>query len=301
MRGLVMRRFVAIQISLMVFLAAMSLAGALALGEAMGRWSASASSTLTIQVPAGDSKAAGALAVVEISKVLSTIPEIVSIHALSDQELNILLEPWLGSSGNASDLPIPHLITVKVADGAAVDPDKLSQRLSRIAPEVTVDSHRRWLAGLLDATWRLRVTAWSVVGLLVLATAATIVHAVSAALAADREEIEVMFLLGAEDPYVVKLYARAAQRQGLIGGVIGVLFALLALRLVVSGTNLHALSSLEGMAAFQPIGIPSILPLVTLPAMAWLLPLALPVITAAIARFVAAFAVNRHLLRQQQA
>ena len=87
----------------------------------------------------------------------------------------------------------------------------------------------------------------------------------------------------------------------MIGGAIGVLFALLALKGLVSGTNFHAMSSLQGMAGFQPIGLPTLLPLVSLPALAWLTPLLLPVITAGLARFVAAFAVNRHLIRQQQA
>jgi len=301
MRGMTMRRFVAIQISLMVFLAALALAGALALGEAMGHWSAAASSTLTIQVPASDTPTGSEQAVVELTKALNGMPDVVSIHSLSDQELNTLLAPWLGSSGNATDLPVPRLITVRLADNSAIDPETLAKQLGQIVPDVTVDSHRRWLSGLLDATFRLRILAWSVVVLLAIATAATIIHAVTAALAADKEEIEVMYLLGAEDPYVVRLYARAAQRQGLIGGAIGVMFALLALKGLVSGTNFHAMSSLQGMAGFQPIGLPTLLPLVTLPALAWLVPLVLPLITAGLARFVAAFAVNRHLLRQQQA
>lgn len=276
-----MRRFVTLQVGLMMFLASLALAGALAFGAVLDHWTADASGTLTIQVPVAATPTVTAERVAQVSRTVRSLPGVASAEPLSDAALTTLMSRWLGPGLSAGDLPLPRLIAVHLAEGVMLDTDSLEKQLAVITPGVSIDAHRQWLNGVIAGIAKARLLAWVMVGLIAIATAATVVHAVAVALAVDQEEIEILHLLGAEDTYISRTYANAAQKHGVIGALAGVVAALAVLKGLV-GTG----------------GADGLLPSLDMPIVVWLAPLGLPVATALLARLVATIAVRRHLLRR---
>lgn len=224
-------RFLPWLVAVMVFLAAMSLAGVLALDGMLDDWSRDLSGTLTVQVPPGDTAEETADRVERAVRLLESTPGVGAATAVSDQHLTDLLAPWLGSRDLIADLPTPRLIDVDIDLSGADRPDMvaLEARLTDAVPGAAIDDHRVWLSKLIQLAEGLRALAWAVIGLVAAATAATVVHATRTALAVHRQQIEVLHLIGATDAYVAGQFARRALWHGVIGGLGGLALSVPAL------------------------------------------------------------------------
>lgn len=114
-------------VAMMVFLAVLSLAGVLAVGGVLEDWRRDVSGTVTVQIApatAADPTAAKAETDRRVTQALAILrdrPFVAQAEPLSESSLVALLEPWLGSSDLVSDLPLPRLIDVRLAEGARPD------------------------------------------------------------------------------------------------------------------------------------------------------------------------------------
>src|ERR1700690_754285 len=84
-------RFLPWIIALMVYLAALAIAGMMALHGTIGRWDSSLAGTLTIQLPPGDPAQLDA-----VMAALRSMQGVQSATALDAAANAALLEPWLG-------------------------------------------------------------------------------------------------------------------------------------------------------------------------------------------------------------
>ena len=62
----------------------------------------------------------------------------------TEEESAALLEPWLGTGLDLSDLPVPRLIVVRLSDPTGVDLAELGRRIKAQVPGATLDDHRAW-------------------------------------------------------------------------------------------------------------------------------------------------------------
>jgi cell division transport system permease protein len=211
-------RLTSLTAAAMAFLAVFALALGLAAGRLADRWQAELQGTATIRVSApADQQAAQVRAVLAL---LSTTPGVASARALEVDELRRLLEPWLGPDLPIEALPLPALI--EVTEGAAgFDPEGLRMRLAAEAPGAVLDDHTRWRRPLVTAAERLRLLALASIVLIGGATAAMISLAAHAALAANRQVIAVLRLVGARDAYIARAFVRRFTRRALAGAAAG--------------------------------------------------------------------------------
>ncbi len=228
-------RLVPVLIGVMVFLAVLAAAGALALDNVLDRWRRDVTGTLTAQVQAAPGLGAEAREATDrrVTRALETLrghPAVVSARALDDAELTALVEPWIGAGELLEDLPMPRLIDITLRPGADADaPAALARALAAAVPGASLDAHRLWLSRLMDLGEALGLLALTVVVVVGGATALAIVHATRAGLAAHRSVIEVLHLIGAQQDYIARQFARHALSQGLKGGLGGFMLALPAL------------------------------------------------------------------------
>jgi cell division transport system permease protein len=250
-------------IAVMVYLAALALAGALALDAAVSRWGQGLSGVLTVQIPAaeGDRGPAGRAAALV---VLRATPGVVQATALSRDQLAALLEPWLGPGNLSPELPIPDLIDVRLAPDADLDLEALARRLEAAAPGAQLDDHKLWLDKVIRLSRWIQLLAAAVVLLIAAAGMAIIVFTTRAGLAVHHDVIEVLHLIGAWDSYIARQFQTHALMLGLRGGFMGL--ALAALTLFVLS---RAAATLEG--AFLPalsLGVGGWAALATMPLIA---------------------------------
>jgi len=278
-------RFLPWLVALMVFLAAMALAGAFTVGALMARWDHDVSGTLTVQVlPAGGERAEAATdeRVAQAVALLRAVPGVEAVTALDKARTLALLEPWLGGTDVVRDMPLPRLIDVSIDRRAGIDLVQLGERLSREVPGTSLDDHRAWLSRLISLSHTIQALAFTVVGLIGLVTAATVVYATRTGMAVHHEIIEVLHLIGAQDDYIARQFARRAFALGFGGGVMGL------------GVALPVLSGL-GWAAQRLEG--GFLPTVALPLLGYVAIGLLPLLAAALAMLTARLTVHGVLAR----
>jgi cell division transport system permease protein len=221
-------RYLPLLVAIMVFLAALALAGALAMSKLAERWDTGLSGALTVQVPADQADTVKLAAVVA---ALAATPGVLTAEPLDQQAMTDLLAPWLGDAALGDDLPLPRLIAVTVDTAAPPDIAALQDRLRALAPGTLVDDHQRWLARLLDLARAVELMALVIVLLVVLAACIMVAFVTRMGLAAHERSIELLHLVGAQDSYVARQFQNHALRLGLRGGALGLLCALPALYL----------------------------------------------------------------------
>ncbi len=231
-------RFLPWIVALMVFLAALALAGGLVLDAGVARWRAGENGKLTVQVPpdqADEGQAApghaaeGERRVAAVLRALDRAPDIAKARALGRDELVALLEPWLGRGNVAPDLPLPRLIDVTLAPGASIDSRALERRLDAVVPGTMVEDHARWLDRLATAARAIQAVAIAVVAAIGLATVGTVVFTTRTSLAVHHDAIEILHLMGAQDGFIARAFARRALWLGLRGGLLGLGLAAVAM------------------------------------------------------------------------
>jgi len=221
-------RFLPWALAVMVFLAALALAGALALDGSIEGWRRGVSSKLTVQIADRPGEPL-APRIEKALDVLRGIPGVAAAEPLERRAVEALLEPWLGSDALQADLPLPGLIDVTLAGNNALSVDALAARLQAAVPGARIDDPKPWLDRLIQLGRLLQTLGGGIVLLVGLASAAMVIFATRAGLAARRDTIELLHLIGAEDGYIAKQFQRHVARQAIRGGIVGGVIAVLVL------------------------------------------------------------------------
>lgn len=259
----------------MAFLAVFALALSLAAGRLADRWAEelARSATLRINAPADQRAEQTAVALA----ILSQTPGVANARALSSEEQAALLAPWFGADLPLEALPVPQLIEV-IGDAEGYDSDGLRLRLTAEVPGAILDDHGRWRRPLVEAATSLRRLGLISILLIGGATAAMITLAANAALAANRQVIEVLRLVGARDRYIATAFIRRFTFRALIGAGVGVGFGMIGVALLPEASDEGGF--LTGLG-FEGAG--------------WLLPLLIPPLGALVAFLATWNAARRRL------
>lgn len=191
--------------------------------------------------------------------------------------MQTLLNPWFGPDLPVDTLPLPQLVEV-VEDADGVDAEGLRLRLSVEAPGALFDDHTRWRRPLVAAAERLRMLGLLSLLLIGGATAAMITLAAQAALAANRQVIRVLRLVGALDRFIARAFVRRFTLRGLWGASAGTVLGMLAVALLPQTDEAGGFLTGLGFAGW-----------------AWVWPLVIPPLAAGVAFFSTRFAAFRML------
>jgi cell division transport system permease protein len=262
--------------AIMLFLTLLAAAAAISLGNAASQGSDTLGSEATVQILASD-PATRAAQQKSLTDQLRRTPGILSVTAVPEAESRKLIEPWLGDAADDADIPVPALIDVRFEGPPSANALKVvQQNLRRIAPSARIDSHASWMAPFVALMQTLFLLALSVMLLLLLATAATVVLSVRGALNTHRTTIEIMHMMGSTDIQAARLFQRRVALDALFGGMIGLGAAVLVLWLL--GSRFAALE-------------PGLLADAGMPLYGWLLLAIIPVGVAALAMLTARWTV----------
>lgn len=233
-------------IAVMSFLAVLAMAAALIINQSTAAWTADLRSEITIQVK-GATAAEIAEGVAAVRRILEDTDGVLEIAERSEEETAALLEPWLGRGNAQAFLNIPAIIEVKAAPALRAELDLLRNRLSAAAPGASLDDHAGWHDRLAGAARSGQTLAFAVFLLVLGAACAVSMFAARAGLAANREIVAVLHLVGAADAFIAAEVQRRFFILGLRGAVTGLIAALGVL-------GLAALTARAGLAgeAFLP-------------------------------------------------
>ena len=215
-------------VGLMVYLAALALAGAVLADGLVERWRSDLADAVTVQVFPQDEP--GALTqparVEEAVRFLEVMPGIASAEPVPQAEIVRLLDPWLGSGNLTEDLPLPGLIAVELVPGAPVDLADIKRRLAEAVPGAVLEDHKPWLGDLSRLARGIEVLALVTMALVAVASVLTIVFVSRSALAQHQEVIQVLSLIGARDSYIAAQLQAYSFRLATLGAAFGVALAI---------------------------------------------------------------------------
>jgi cell division transport system permease protein len=271
----------------MVYLAALALAGMLALNGVLESWDRGLSGTMTVELPAAPAPPATDDAVAKTLQILRATSGIVSATPLTREAEVKLIEPWLGSTVAPEELQLPRLVDLRIASGAALDLKALRAKLAAAVPGAVLDDHRLWLDRLYSLAISVEATGFAILVMVGIAAVLTVIFTTRAGLAVHHEVIELLHLMGARDLYIARQFETEAMRMGLSGGIGGIALAAL---------TLWGLS--HAAAATAVLGEEAkLLPDLSLVLWQWAALALLPVLAGAAALVTARFTVMRALAR----
>lgn len=210
-------------IAALCFIACLAAIGAAAGERAAHGWAGRLRAEATVQVrPRVDET--GAAAAGRAAETLAGLDGVEEAEAMDRATAERLLRPWVGEAALA-DLPVPHLVTVRLDRDAPASAVVMSRALAEAGLDATVDDHRLWRGEVERSAAVLSALALAVFLLTALAAAAAVVYATRAGLQAQRQAVETLSLSGATDGAIARLFMR---RYGLLASGAGAVGALAA-------------------------------------------------------------------------
>ena len=206
-------------IAIMTFLAALTLGAVTLVRSASGDWQSAVAREVTIQLRPSEQRDIEA-DIRKAAAIASGMPGIASVRPYSKEESAQLLEPWLGSGLALGELPVPRLIVVRIGPGQAPDFAALRQQLAAI-PGATLDDHRGFVDRMRAIARSAVAVGLSVLALVLAAAMMSVMFATRGAMAANRQIIEVLHVVGAKDGFIAAEFQRHFLLLGLKGGAIG--------------------------------------------------------------------------------
>lgn len=227
-------------VAILCFLAVFGAMSAAAAQRAANGWSRAMAAEATVQVnPRPDES--GDQAAARAAEVLAGVPGVAEAEAMSRTESERLLRPWLGDA-ILPDLPLPHLVVVRLNPEQPADARALSRALAEAGLDARVDDHSVWRTDVNRAAWTATGAALGLAILAGLAAAAAIVFACRAALQARHEMIDTLSLIGANRTFVTSLFQSRFAWLAAVAGAAGALAACALLAALVLGGGVQGLT-----------------------------------------------------------
>ncbi len=212
-------------IAIMTFLCAVTLGGVILIQKSALAWSQDVGREVTIQI----SPVEGELMDANL-RLAETIAEatkgVANARALSIEESEDLLKPWLGEGLDLTELNIPRLIIVRLSDPANADLETLENEL-KIIKGASLDRHDVWRTQLNSMAGTIVFSGVLGLVLIILATLLATVFATRGAMATNREIVDVLHFIGASNRFVAKEFQGRFLKIGFRGALIGAIFALI--------------------------------------------------------------------------
>lgn len=221
----------------MVFLASITFATAMIGHDLTSDWNKRMSNNITIQV-LPDMKNKNPNKEIEeriknIILILKQTPGIKSSYAMTLSETTELLKPWLGDIGkNKLDIPLPRIITVEVSDVIPLNIRALKDEIQNYSKLITVETYESWMSEFSKTISALQTLLGLIIILILSTTAITIAYATKSGLIANKNVIEIMHMVGAQNNYISKHFSNQMMNLSVMGGITGYIIACITIGII---------------------------------------------------------------------
>lgn len=206
-------------IAIMTFLSCLTLGAVALVRDTASTWQSQISREATIQIrPAEGFDIDAALA--RARDIAGTFDGVDNTSIVDTEATARLLEPWLGSGFDISELPVPRLVIVTIDERNPPDFAAMRAALS-IIPNLSLDDHRTWVDRLVSMARTTVAIGISVLVLMLSTTVLTVVFATRGAMAGNGHIIEVLHFVGAEARFIAAEFRQRFLLIGLKGALAG--------------------------------------------------------------------------------
>lgn len=219
-------RFLAWLIGGLTYLAVLACAVAV-LAQAAVERAAERPRLVTVALPAPDEPAQGERELAAVRALLEEWPGVAWTALVSKEELDQLVEPWLGKGSTEVALELPRLLDVRFQPGQVPDLPELTRRVRELVPGAAVDETGPGRGALDELAQRLRWLGGGAGLLVLMLLVVGVVILTRSSLDLHEQTVDLLRLLGAPDRYVARQFEQHALASALRGGSIGFAAALM--------------------------------------------------------------------------
>lgn len=211
-------------VAIMTFLSCVTFGGVMLVQKSAIAWSSDVGREVTIQIRPVEGELMDAnLRLAE--SIAEATPGVASARALTIEESEELLKPWLGEGLDLTELNIPRLIIVKLSDPNKADIPRLQREISAVSG-ATLDTHAAWRQQLNTMAGTIVISGVMVLSLIVAATVLAVVFATRGTMASNRDIVDVLHFIGASNRFVAGEFQGRFLMIGFRGGLVGALSAI---------------------------------------------------------------------------
>lgn len=214
-------------VGIMCFLACLAVGALVLVEDAAQAWQLDVSREVTVQVKPVDGKPMEPMLQTAMDLARST-EGVRNVRLMSERESAGLLEPWLGAGFDYTKLPIPRLIVIELTDPATANLKGLAIKLAAQVPSAALDDHSIWAKRLRTMAGTMVAASVVVLVLVLTAMVLSVIFATRAAMAGNRDVVQVLHFVGAEDSFIAGEFQHHFLILGFKGGVGGGIGAMLA-------------------------------------------------------------------------
>ncbi len=163
----------------------------------------------------------------EVVQLLQSMEQIDTVTELHQEDMLALIAPWVGSSFDLSELPLPVMleVTTKTQEEQRLEHQRLEATLQEIAADIDVQSHESWVANFMQFTNTLNMIALLLSLLLLGSLTAMVVLAARTSLKLHFKTVSILHTIGAEDPYIIRQFTLHGLQMVLKGAICGAVIA----------------------------------------------------------------------------
>lgn len=212
-------RTLVLLIAIMTFLSGVTLGGVVLVQKSALAWSSDVGREVTIQLRPVDGEVMESNLRTAVALAEAT-PGVANARALTLEENQQLLEPWLGAGVDLGAIDIPRLVVVQLSDPAETDLDKLTSDIATI-PGASLDTHAAWRQQLNVMAGTVVASGLLVLTLIVAATVLAIIFATRGTMSSNREIVDVLHFVGASNSFIAGEFQGRFLTIGFRGGIVG--------------------------------------------------------------------------------
>jgi len=208
-------------IAIMGFLSSLTAGAVYMIDDSRRAWLSDVSSEVTVEVkPQGTKEEVDGRAK-EITAFLTGQNGVRNVRLLTLDQSAELVEPWLGQVSAIKELPFPRLIAVELNLDDPPDITTLRAALQSKFPTASLDDHRAWQQQIRRVTGSLALAGIAVMALMAAATIGIIVSAARSAIASNKDIVEVLNFVGAEEKFIARQFELHFLKVGIKAGIVG--------------------------------------------------------------------------------
>jgi cell division transport system permease protein len=239
-------------IAIMTFLSCLTLGAVTLVRDTAATWQSEIAREATIQIrPAEGFDMDAALG--QAADIARGFPGVRDAAIIDDAATARLLEPWLGTGVDLSELPVPRLVTITIDPASPPDFAAIRDAVTGAVPHSSLDDHRTWVDRLVAMARTTVAIGVAVLVLILSATLLTVVFATRGAMSGNGHVIEVLHFVGAEAGFIARQFRSHFLVTGMKGATAGGAMAA-AVFLVFSWWSSRNLATPEGDQAAALFG-----------------------------------------------
>ncbi len=219
-------RLLPAMIACLIGFAALLLALAMCLTSALSHQSHDVIGSLQVEVPRA--RTADAPFMENITTTLKQTAGVEEVKTLSQDDMQQLLKPWLGTDFSLADLPVPEILEVKTDvknSATVVDIAALRATLAKLDAGIHVEDRGPWVAHMVKAVGLLQGLVLLVAALLMLCVLGMIILVARTNLRLHFKTVSLLHMFGATDEYILRQFQWNNAWLAARGAITGVLAA----------------------------------------------------------------------------